>query len=103
MSERADSLIHAEAVPPRGEAHSPLCHVVQLLLRAIGISVKALRVIPVDLVTRLAEHLDDHEAVVLLDDPLDLRLHVIRNDHEPVSLGQDRLVDPRAQLDLLET
>jgi hypothetical protein len=65
--------------------------------------VKFLRVIPVDLVTRCADLLNDNEAVVLLDHPFDLRLNVIRNNDEPVSLGQDRLVDARAQLDLFKT
>ena len=36
------------------------------------IAVALLRVIPVDLFPRLADLLDHHEAVVLLDDPLDL-------------------------------
>jgi hypothetical protein len=69
----------------------------------IRLAVPLLRVISVDLFTCLADLLNHHEAVVLLDDPFDLRLNVIRNDHKPVSLGQDRLVDPRAQLDLLKT
>ena len=61
-----------------------------------------LRVIPVDLVSGLANLLDDDKVVVLLDDSFDLRLHMLGYDDESVALGEDRLVDVRRQIDLLE-
>jgi hypothetical protein len=60
-------------------------------------------VIKVDLVARLTNLFDHDKAVLLLDDPLDLRLHVLWDDDEPVSLGEDRLVHARRQIDLLKT
>jgi hypothetical protein len=62
----------------------------------------SLRVIPVELFTRLTNLLDHDEIAVLLNDPLDLWLHMSWNDDEPVSLREDLLVDGRRQLDLLQ-
>src|SRR5215212_5570934 len=61
-----------------------------------------LRVVPVDLLARLADLLDDQELGAALDDPLDLGHLVSGDDDEPVALGDDPLVLRRRELDLSE-
>jgi hypothetical protein len=66
-------------------------------------TVTLLRVVAVDLIARLTDLLHHDELLVRLDYPLDARYDAIRYHQEAVSLGKDRLVDPRVQVDLLQT
>src|SRR5579884_4406349 len=61
-----------------------------------------LRVVPVDLLSRLADLLDDDEAPLVVDDALDRRLLVPREDDEVVALPHDGLVAGGRQLDRLQ-
>jgi len=62
-----------------------------------------LRVVPIDLVSSLTDLLNHNKGLVRLDYPLNARYDVIRYHEEAVSLSKDRLVDPRVQIDFLET
>jgi hypothetical protein len=65
--------------------------------------VTLLRVIPIDLVSSLTDLLNHNKRLVPLDYPLNARYDVIGYHEEAVSLSKDRLVDPRGQIDFLET
>jgi hypothetical protein len=65
-------------------------------------AVSRLRMVAVDLFARLANLLDDEEAVMPLDDALDLLELVAGDDKEAVALRGDPLVLGRSELHVLE-
>ena len=66
----------------------------RLCLR-VGVSVRGLWVVVVDLFACLPDLLDDCKGRVTLDNSFDRRVRVIRDDNEPVALREDGLVCPR--------
>jgi hypothetical protein len=63
----------------------------------------ALRVIGVDLFSRLSDLLDDNKRSVLLDHAFDLSLDMLGNNDELIRFVEDWFVGARVNLDLLET
>jgi hypothetical protein len=98
---------HTPRAAGRGKRSPEQCPVPRspalLVRRAFGSTVTLLRVIPVDLLSRLTDLLDHDKRRVRLNYSLNTPYDVIRYHQEAVTLNKDRLVGLRLQVDLLQT